>query len=118
MGELWGKGLGAAVAVGLEGHHHAVEVEAGGRGEGGGHLGGMVAVVVHHGYAGDVAHVGEAAPHAAELGEGPGGLGDVEAQHPGDGEGRRGVELVVGAGVALDGHVGELAVGEAHLHGA
>ena len=72
--ELVQKIEGAGVAVGLEDDVNLPVAALAGRGEGGANLGGMVAVIVHHGDAARLAAQLKAPVHAAKMIEALGNL--------------------------------------------
>ena len=112
-GELAREALRARIAMGLEQHHHALEIERGGGGERRGHLGGMMGVVVDHGDARGRPHEVEPATHARIAGEALRRAADVVAERPYHAQHARRIERVVAAGAFLQaarrlGSVGEM----------
>ena len=85
IAEIPCKGLGARVAVRLEEHDDALEVQCAGGGERRAHLGRVVGVVVDDGDSVDLPDQIEPAPHSGEARERSGRGGDVEPEHPSGG---------------------------------
>ena len=98
LGEFLHQCLGTGVAVGLEDNVNAAVAALAGGGERGEDLGGVMAVIVDHTYAGCASAKLEAAVYTAETVERAADVAKFDVQACADGDGRGGVQYVVGAG--------------------